>query len=615
MTGAPTLLGYVGQVTGSTINVRQVETVSSGLSMINGRTYRIGQVGTFVRIPQGYQDLFGIVSQVGANAVPEALRMVEPHGARWLSVQLIGESIGSSFERGISQYPGINDEVHLVTESDLHKIYGAEKVGQVIVGRLASAESIEVRIDLDKLITRHSAVLGSTGSGKSTTVASLLRSISTSQNVEGKVAYPSARILLLDIHGEYARALGDVAKVFRVNAHRGEEELNIPFWALGVDDLTKFLTGGISEEKAVHLRDKIVELRKKSLDKKPRPGATPESLTVDTPVPFSLNRLWYELIDQEVMTIERTTNKPALEEEGDPGKLVPPKYKPWVHGAAIVINSAAPGIRRQLDQLRSRLLDHEFDFLLHPGDWEPDLNGQTAKDLDALLASWLGHERAITILDLSGVPSSVLIPLIGALLRIIYDAIFWGREKSEGGVNRPLLIVMEEAHAYLSSDRQNGAAGELARRIVKEGRKYGIGALVVSQRPSEVDETILSQCGTFITLRLSNPVDRAHVQGTVPDSLAGLMEMLPVLRTGEAIITGEAARLPMRIRVTLPPVDRRPQSEDPDVPNRWSQARLREDYEQVVAAWRAQSPRTVKKKQKIVRQSVNDKGNIKKERK
>jgi len=607
MPNEPTLLGFVGQVTGSSVNVRQVASVASGLAIINGRTYRIGQVGSFVRIPQGYQDLFGIVSQVGADAVPEALRNVEPHGTRWLSIQLVGESIGSAFERGISQHPAINDEVHLVTESDLHRIYGSAELGQVIVGRLASAESIEARLDLDKLVTRHSTVLGSTGSGKSTTVASILRAISTSESSENHPVYPSARILLLDIHGEYARALSDVAKVFRLNPRKGEEEFFIPFWALGFDELSDFLSGGISDEKAVHLRDKIAALKKSSLENHPRSGATLESVTVDTPIPFSLKQLWYDLIDQELMTLEGDQrDKPALLDKGDADKLIQPKYKPWTHGAKVVINQTAPGIRRQLDHLRSKLLDHQFDFLLHPGGWEPNLNGEVSKDLDDLLKGWLGHDKSITILDLSGVPSTVLIRLIGALLRIIYDAIFWSRDKSEGGVNRPLLIVMEEAHAYLAEHQREGLAGQLARRIVKEGRKYGIGAMVVSQRPSEVDDTILSQCGTFIALRLSNFADRTKVQGTVPDNLSGLMEMLPVLRTGEAVITGEATRLPMRVRVTLPPEDKRPDSEDPAVPDRWSQPRIEENYGQVVTAWRAQSPRAVTVKRHIKRALVKD---------
>jgi hypothetical protein len=244
------------------------------------------------------------------------------------------------------------------------------------------------------------------------------------------------------------------------------------------------------------------------------------------------------------------------------------------------LNQAAFGIRRQLNLLRSRLLDRRYDFLLHPGDWEPDWNGQVVRDLDALLEGWLGGETPTTILDLSGVPSGVLPQLIGSILKIVYEALFWSREKSEGGIERPLLVVMEEAHRYLRESEQ-GIALETVQRIAKEGRKYGVGAMIVSQRPSEVDETVLSQCSTFFALRLSNPADRSRVQGTLPDSLAGLLEVLPVLRTGEAIILGEAAKLPMRCRITLPSPEHRPSSSDPQVSERWSLARRREGYDRV----------------------------------
>ena len=159
-----------------------------------------------------------------------------------------------------------------------------------------------------------------------------------------------------------------------------------------------------------------------------------------------------------------------------------------------------------------------------------------------MLSEWLGHDKPITVLDLSGVPSSVLIQLIGSILNIIYEALFWGREMPEGGRMRPQLIVMEEAHRYLGKESE-GFARDMVQRIVKEGRKFGVGAMIVSQRPSEIDDTILSQCGTFVALRLSNASDRAKVQSTLPDSLSGLIDSLPVLRTGEAIITGEAAKL------------------------------------------------------------------------
>jgi uncharacterized protein len=172
----------------------------------------------------------------------------------------------------------------------------------------------------------------------------------------------------------------------------------------------------------------------------------------------------------------------------------------------------------------------------------------------------------------------------------IYEGLFWGREKSEGGIRRPILTVMEEAHRYLSKDAE-GSAQKIVQRVVKEGRKFGIGAMIISQRPSEVDETILSQCGTFVALRLSNAADRSKVQAALPDSLASVVDSLSVLRTGEAIITGEAARLPIRCRIALPAEEHRPNSEDPKVSEHWRRSRSPENYDRVAASWRAQNPK------------------------
>jgi len=592
MNAKPTLIGHVAAVTGAAISVRQSPSVASGIAIIGGKSYRIGQVGSFVRIPQGYHDLYGIVAEVGANAAPELAHEPNDRGDRWMTIQLVGEIVGASFERGISQYPNVKDEVHLVTEEDLAVIYGTEDSGQVMIGRLASAEGIPVRIDLDKLVTRHSAVLGSTGSGKSTTVASLLRSIALGGGVEDSASFPSARILLLDIHGEYGRALQSVSTVFRVNPGADEQPLHIPFWALDPADLLTFLMGKLDDKALSQILDRIFDHKTQLVNDTTVAGLDLSSMTTDSPVPYSLKKLWFELLEPEIKTwADQPRTIPAIDEDGDAETLKAPRYKP--HGAG----SAAPfinqfgvlSIRRPLDQMRSRLLDRQYDFLLHPGAWEPDLNGKSEKDLPELLQAWLGHDKPITILDLSGIPSTVVARLIGAILKIIYEGLFWGREKSEGGIARPLLVVMEEAHRYLSKDA-DGPARLMVQRIVKEGRKFGIGAMIVSQRPSEVDETILSQCGTFIALRLSNSSDRSKVQASLPDNLAGVVDSLPVLRVGEAIITGEAARLPIRCRITLPEERNRPNSEDPAVAKRWQSTRLTESYERVAASWRSQNP-------------------------
>lgn len=600
----PTYLGRVSAVSGSTITVKLAESLASGLAMIDGHTYRVGQVGSFVRIPLGYQDLFGVVAEIGANAAPAVAAMTEIETGRWMRVELAGEAIGERFERGLSQHPNVEDSVHLVTQRDLRRIYGGVDEDQVEIGTLSSAENITVRLSLDALVTRHSAIVGSTGAGKSTTVASLLRSIVGSPE---NAAASGARLLLLDVHGEYSTALGDLARTFSATPQPGEEPLFVPYWALEAEELLDFVAGSLNDNQLIAFTDKIQDLKAARIDAAPLAGLDAQSLTVDSPVPFSLKQLWYDLISFEAATyVGPLRDEPALEQPGDPETLTAPRYTPHAMGTAgPFLNQAAKGIRRQLNLTRSRLLDRRYDFILHPGPWEPDLAGNTAQDLDTLLAGWLGNDRPITILDLSGVPSTVLVRLIGSILRIIYEALYWSREKTEGGVLRPLLVVMEEAHRYVSPDSGNVAA-DVVKRIAKEGRKYGVGAMLVSQRPSEIDETVLSQCGTLIALRLSNPADRGRVKGALPDNLAGLMDLLPVLRTGETIISGEAARLPVRCRVALPPADRLPRSADPEVSAAWRTRRVAEGYDRMVASWRAQRTTAVVRELAIERSPVNE---------
>jgi DNA helicase HerA-like ATPase len=597
MSARPTLLGHVGAVTGASVSVLQSPTIGSGVAIIGGNSYRVGQVGSFVRIPQGYNDLYGIVTEVGATAAPLVEKDQPGNQNRWMTIQLLGEIVGASFERGISQYPSVNDEVHLVTEKDLSIIYGDRSAGQVVIGRLSNAEGIPVRLDLDKLVTRHCAVLGSTGSGKSTTVASLLRSIVCGGQESDDQPYRSARILVLDIHGEYGRALGSVAKIFRVGSGQGEEELFVPYWALDSYFLLSLLMGKLDDKQTASILDRIFAAKEVCVQNNAILGMEPNSLTSESPIPFSLKQLWLDLIDPELKTwanVARTEPALAPDSQADADTLTPPKYLPAGAGSAppFLNQKEVLGVRRGLDQMRSRLLDRQLNFLLHPGDWEPNLEGVATKDLPELLRAWVGHEKPITILDLSGIPSAVLDHLIGAILKIIYEGLFWGRDKSEGGISRPLLVVMDEAHRYLS--KEHGGPGlATVQRIMREGRKFGIGAMVISQRPSEVNETLLSQCGTFIALRLSNSTDRARVQATLPDSLVGLVESLPILRIGEAVITGEAARLPIRCRITLPAEEYRPSSEDPLVSASWLKSRIAEGYDRVVASWRSQNPRWV----------------------
>jgi uncharacterized protein len=614
---APSRLGTVEDVDGASVRVKLAESTPGGLLFVNGEAYRVGQVGGFVRIPSGYVDLYGVISQVGAGAAPGPPELAPQFGNRWLRIELVGQGRrGTKFERGIAQYPSIGDAVHVVTESDLKTVYApGDDDGYVAIGSVASAESIRAYLDMNRLVTRHSAVVGSTGSGKSNAVASLLGAVSD------RVHFKSARVVLFDLHGEYAKAFGDQARVFRVGADMtaSERELYVPFWALTAEEFISMAMGSVSGLPLTLLQEKLLSSKRASIPAGIAHKMSDLAVTLDTPLPFSVYQLWHDLYSLHCATHSVSKNQNQTEATrtymqdgaqpvntvGDSEQLARPRFRPLkdVKDDPDKVYAGLYGDlpRAHLDGLESKLRDPRMQFLFRPGRWAPDKDGKTAADLDELLATWIGADKPISVFDLSGIPTAVIDDLVGAVLRILYDAIFWGRAKSEGGRERPLLVVMEEAHVYLGAQSKSRAA-TAARRIAKEGRKYGVGLMLVSQRPSEVDTTILSQCGTVIAMRLTNDADRSQVTSCASDNLKGLFSMLPVLRTGEALIVGEAVNMPIRAIIDRPPEGRRPDSDDPMVVvptgqdgNRirsggWTESVQNEDYKPLVEAWRKQDP-------------------------
>jgi DNA helicase HerA-like ATPase len=537
---------------------------------------------------------------------------LDQKASRWLRIELVGEGRrGAGFERGISQYPSIGDQAHVVTESDLRAIYApGDEDAYIAIGRVASSESIRAYINLNRLVSRHSAVVGSTGAGKSTAVASLLSAVSDSSR------FPAARVVLLDIHGEYATAFGDRARVFRIGADvsKGERPLSVPFWALTSEELTNVAFGTVSGSALANIQEAITTMKRSSL-----PGGNATTLpfadiTVDSPLPFCIHKLWHDIHCHYYATHSVSSNQNQSEttrqyETGSDGTTLlvgnalnveRPRFKAIV-GQTIFKGAAADQPKSHVDLLESKLRDPRLAFLFRPGDWAVSETGQTTSDLDDLLTQWIGAEQPITVFDLSGIPTTVLDDLVGALLRILYDGLFWGRALPVGGRARPLMVVLEEAHTYLGSQAK-GRASAAARRIAKEGRKYGVGLMLVSQRPSEIDNTILAQCGTLVAMRLTNEADRGQIRSCSSDNLEGLFSMLPILRTGEALIVGEAVSMPVRALIDLPKDGRRPDSEDPEVvvrrgesgqrvrPGGWTETAINEDYAQLVKAWRHQNP-------------------------
>jgi uncharacterized protein len=585
----PTYLGSVQRVVGSKVTVEISPALPSSSPIINGRVHRVGQIGSLVRVPLGFVDVFGIVSMVGAAPVDDDVEvMVGIKGKKTLEVQLMGEVVGTGpFQRGLTAYPTLDDEVHVVTDDDLRRIYSPTGFAPIEIGKHSTSQGLPITVDLDKLVTRHAAIVGSTGSGKSNSVAALLKSLTAG-------TYPSAQVVVIDPHGEYGQALKTVSKVFRIGDD--QSPLLVPYWALSFDELAWFLVDRKTASEAPTdsaLRDRIHEVRRESL--KIINGGRPEleileqEVTADSPLPFSIRQLWYYFDRKERVTYSdmgRTAE--VLEKEGDADLLQPARFKPAGAGSSAPFKPQPPPIMTSyVNRILNRLRDRRFDFMLDPSPYD----GKT-RDLKDLAADWLNHPKSITVLDLGGVPAEVTDLVVGVVTRILFEVMSWGRDLKGIGRQRPLLIVFEEAHQYLPGGDNRfiqGYARRAVQRIFKEGRKYGVGGIVVSQRPSDLDETILSQCGTFISLRLTNSTDQGRIRSTVPDEVSGLIDLLPTLRTGEALVSGEAIQIPSRTMVDL--VDPRPRSDDPSISETWAEARSDvADYAAAVASWRKQSP-------------------------
>jgi hypothetical protein len=581
-----TYIGKVRSVSGSAVAIELDEKIYSTLPIIDGVLYRIGQVGSFVKIPVGYVDLYGVVTQAGSDAVPEKLIDIADlkYGSRWIKATLVGERTGNEFEKGLVQFPIAEDEVHLVTERDLKLIYGGYTPQKSIeIGRVSSSEGLVARLDLDRLVNRHCAILGSTGSGKSNAVSVILDSIAS------KSTLTNSRILVIDPHGEYSERLRDFSQVFKIGADsiKGEKDLFIPYWALSFSELVDSFAGNLNDKQREYIREAIL---KKKLESSAYLATKPskEAITADSPIPFSINELWFELDDFERQTYSTRAdpNTATLDKThpGDPGSLTSNKYKAaGMGGASPFMNSSAQGIQSFLNLMRNRLLDGRYKFLFELGEYKPDLQGKTSNDLDVLIKDWIGSEKPITILDLSSVPSEIMNSISGSLLSIIYDFLYWGQNLDVGGRQTPILFVLEEAHNYLKSGEKS-ISSRIVQKIAKEGRKYGAGLLLVTQRPSELDETVLSQCGSVIALRMTNSNDRGHIRSTVEDSLADLVELLPSLRTGEGLIMGECVKLPMRAKFNRATESK---STDPMVSQQWIDKDIQDtNYAKTIVGWR-----------------------------
>ena len=558
---ANTVIGHVVDVQGDLLVATLVEDDQGHAPTvtIGDEDVLVGQLGSYVAVKQNEVHLIAIITRMTeqeALAAPtietpgdDPARL--PFAKRIARLTPVGSIIGGGqFERGVTQYPTTGAEVHAIGSAEIARMFDRFQSKGLAVGTLASHPSLKVYLDPTNLFGRHSAILGQTGSGKSWAVASIVQ-----KTVE---VMPKAHIIILDLHGEYCWKRKDGSRHYAFSdsivRHVDARDLEIPYWLMTYAELCDLLidrTEQAAHNQTAFFRDTLRQLRERE--------KTPLGLkrvTVDTPVYFSLD---------ELVRLVKTKNSEMV-----PGATSKPK-----RGDMFGV------FDRFLIRLESRMNDVRYDFLL-----KPTVRASSAS-LSALLRDFVGlgtPKVAVTVIDLSSVPFDVRPTVAAQIGRLAFEFNYWNPEYREF----PILLMCEEAHTYIprESESQFSGSRKSMERIAKEGRKYGVGLNVISQRPHEVSETVLAQCGTFICLRVTNPNDQSYVRSLVPESEGDLVRMLAGLGRGEALVLGEAVPLPTRLQFKKP--NPTPNSDDVDFYDKWTTGPDDLDVDAIVKRWRSQ---------------------------
>jgi hypothetical protein len=466
------------------------------------------------------------------------------------------------FSRSIQEIPDIDAEAFSIEGSNLENFMGllslkSKSEVSLDIGKYSLSEKARAQLNGDKFFQRHAAILGSTGSGKSWAVASIL---------EKAAELPTTKMIVFDLHGEYTSL--KFAKQLRV---AGPDDLNscddailfLPYWLLNSDEMQAMFIdrSEFSAHNQVMMFQKIVGDEKLNHLEVNGKKEVISSFTIDSPVPYNLDSVIAELkrLNEEMVPGTKTDKK------GD------------YNGS----------FSRLLTRLNVKITDKRYGFLFqHSTDL--DRYDALTKIIQQLI-EFEGATHGIKVIDFSEVPTDILPIIIGLVARLLYNIQFW-TEKSE---RHPLALVCDEAHLYLPKKGENNPnekrALENFEKIAKEGRKYGVSLLVISQRPSDVSETILSQCNNIMSLRLSNKQDQNTVKSFMTDNLTVFADILPTLDVGETVILGDSVLLPSRIMLDMPKEENRPLSSTIDFWSEWSKADKKTDYNKSVENYRRQS--------------------------
>src|SRR6218665_134671 len=578
--------------------VRSVETARITIRVTDGQRLQKARVGRLVAIQSmGDEWLIGIIERVWRHPVelptlqegevPKDLTAIQQE-ENGVAVSLIGTYRArdgerhNTFSRAVFSLPEINRPVFPIEEKSLEDFMGilsasskAEADAPLKIGTYSLDGKASAYIDGDKLFQRHAALLGSTGSGKSFTVASIL---------EQSALLPHANIIVLDLHGEYSSM--KFASHYRIAGigdlkAKKDGAIFLPFWLLTYDEMQSVFvdrSGDNAPNQALALMDSVIEMKRAAVGALSKPELL-EGFTVDTPVPYGFEALVKSLDDK---------NEEAID-TGETYGSGPRKGQPKTEKGPL-----AGKLSRFLIRLKTKMNDRRYAFMYQaPAEYETyDSLHQLAKKLLGTGAAKDGLNPGIKIIDFSEVPSDILPVVVGLVARLVYQIQFWSSPGAEGDARHPIVIICDEGHLYLPSKAASPGplekrALENFERIAKEGRKYGVGLMVVSQRPSDVSTTILSQCSNIVALRLANKTDQAVVRQLLPESLEGLMEVLPTLDVGEAVVVGDATLLPTRIKMSKPKHE--PRSATIPFWTRWAKPKADVDLVTAVENMRRQS--------------------------
>ncbi len=531
-------IGEVLEISGAGSRVAiDLEALRSYADEADPSLVQAGQVGSLVKIQVGNRWL---VANIRTQVLDSRMKSLEGGGGITAEVDFLGEGQQErltgriyGFRRGVTRYPVPGTPIYPATTAELRQIYASDGGATIKIGTVFPSADIRATLQVDNMLGKHFALLGSTGTGKSTAAALILHRICE--------LAPEGHILMIDPHGEYPEAFRDVGHLLDVS------NLQMPYWLMNFEEHCEVfvtMTGGERQVDIDILAKCLLQARMKN-----RLAEQLGRITVDSPIPYLLSDL-LNILNNEMGKLDKASSS-----------------IPYMR------------VKTKIEELRA---DPRYQFM-----FSGMLVGDTMVEFIAKIFRMPANGKPISIIDVSGVPSEITSTVVAVLSRLAFDYAIWAR----GGDVRPVLLVCEEAHRYIPSERNadGSSVGRILSRIAKEGRKYGISLGLITQRPSDLAEGVLSQCGTIISMRLNNERDQAFVKAAMPEGSRGFLDSIQALRNRECIICGEGVPIPIRATFDDLEPNKRPASSDPSFTLLWNRRGGEENaVARTVMRWRSQ---------------------------